>query len=157
VYPRVKTAEFVRKEILRRWKAYEDRGGKQVDFAARAEVRQGVISTWLQKMRGGEIPKLEGIDAFARGFEIPVASLFPSEAQGVHRPQGAHDASSPSGQNSAEPDGESKELTELRTILAALDETQKQSLMTFARALAKPARARTGLPKAQSNPRKKAR
>lgn len=87
--------EFVRKGLLKRWEAYEAGGGKQTDFAKAAGVRQGVLSTWITKLRAGEVPKLEGIVALARGFGIPAASLFPALASRVQDKAPAIERSSP--------------------------------------------------------------
>lgn len=70
--------ENARVRLLDLWNAYEASGGKQTDFARAAGVTQGTVSTWVTKLKAGEVPKLESIEALCRGFGIPVAILFHS-------------------------------------------------------------------------------
>lgn len=72
--------EFARVRLLKMWSDYEAAGGKQVSFAAAAGITQGTLSTWIMKLRAGDVPKLESIQALCKGFGIPLSSLFASSA-----------------------------------------------------------------------------
>jgi transcriptional regulator with XRE-family HTH domain len=69
--------EFARLKLLEKWAAYEASGGRQIDFARAAGITQGTLSTWVTKLKAGEVPKMESIAALCRGFGVPLASLFP--------------------------------------------------------------------------------
>lgn len=70
-------AQFTSTALMRHWQDFESAGGTQTELAKRAGVRQGAISTWLTKLKAKEVPKLDAIEALARGFGVPVYSLFP--------------------------------------------------------------------------------
>jgi transcriptional regulator with XRE-family HTH domain len=78
----MKALEVVRKNLLALWDAFEKAGGKQTELATRAGVKQGSVSMWLKAMRAGAVPKVDSLEALAKGFGVPIASLFPGSELG---------------------------------------------------------------------------
>lgn len=75
-----KASDFTKQRITDLWMAYKTAGGTQVTLAAAAGVKQGQISDWLS---GNRTPGADGLVALAKGFTVPISSLFPPEAESL--------------------------------------------------------------------------
>lgn len=72
----MKPSEFARKRLNELWEAYKANGGTQETLAAAAGVKQPQVSMWLRSISA---PTVDSLASLAKGFGVPLWSLFPPD------------------------------------------------------------------------------